>query len=107
MRAALLNNSRALLKEKLTIRLHPRAEGLASTSLSDSNLFTMINIPASTEITPRHVTYDWEDESISDEYDNNNNNRDDISLHSAISYDHDINEKHIFNGHSYSSWSSK
>ncbi|KAI9308972.1 golgi-body localization protein domain-containing protein [Cunninghamella echinulata] len=107
MRAALLNNSRALLKEKLTIRLHPRAEGLASSSLSDSNLFTMINIPASTEITPRHVTYDWEDESVSDEYDNNNSNRDDISLHSAISYDHDINEKHIFNGHSYSSWSSK
>lgn len=105
MRAALLNNSRALLKEKLTIRLHPRADALASSSLSDSNLFAMINMPASNEISPRHGNYDWEDESASDEFDNNN--RDDVSLHSAISCDHEISEKYTLNGQIHSSWSSK
>lgn len=87
MRAALVHNSRALLKEKLTIRRHPRSDTNMAGSMTESNLLSAM-IPTVTEISPRQMPYDWEasGDSDSDAVDN----KDDASLHSATSHEIDL-----------------
>ncbi|KAI8337476.1 golgi-body localization protein domain-containing protein [Chlamydoabsidia padenii] len=90
MRAALVHNSRALLKEKLTIRRHPRNDTLTSSgSIAESNFFAAM-IPTVAEISPRQITYEWEDGSGDSDSDDMDNNKDDTSLHSATSHEIDL-----------------
>ncbi|KAI8100069.1 golgi-body localization protein domain-containing protein [Halteromyces radiatus] len=92
MRAALVHNSRALLKEKLTIRRHPRGDTLPGNSngMADSQFLLSTLTPITMEISPRQSAYDWEDDASGDSDSEDMDHRDDISLHSATSYDNDL-----------------
>ncbi|SAM07845.1 hypothetical protein, partial, partial [Absidia glauca] len=87
MRAALVHNSRALLKEKLTIRRHPRSDTNMAGSMTESNLLSAV-IPLAAEISPRQVPYDWEASGDSDS--DAADDKDGGSLHSATSHEIDI-----------------
>ncbi|CAO3577999.1 unnamed protein product [Absidia cylindrospora] len=112
MRAALVHNSRALLKEKLTIRRHPRSDLIGNGTMTESNFFSAV-IPATAEISPRQSTYDWEDGSGDSDSDDLDNNKDDASLHSATSHEVDLDtcaeqkQPTSSSGHSNLSWTHK